>query len=85
MLVEGNGESVYFAQDENKAYIGLNKATCSRMWIYMKEAKVDRITFIGSPEATMTPMRDVDLSAYALEGFKWQPELKPEKAAVLRD
>lgn len=85
MLVEGNGESIYFAQDENEAYIGLNRASCSRMWIYLKDDKVDRITFIGSPEATMTPMRDVDLGAYVLDGFKWQAELKPGKAAVLGD
>jgi lipopolysaccharide export system protein LptA len=79
MVVEGNGESIYFAQDESEAYIGMNKATCARMMIYMKAAKVDRITFIGAPEATLTPMRDVDLKSYSLEGFSWREGLRPRE------
>lgn len=79
MLVEGNGESIYFAQDEARAYIGMNKATCARMVIYMKSAQVDRITFIGAPEATMTPIKDVDLKTYSLEGFSWQEVLRPKE------
>jgi lipopolysaccharide export system protein LptA len=80
MYVEGNGESIYFAQDESKAYIGMNQATCARMVIYMKAAQVDRITFIGAPEATMKPMKEVDLNSYSLEGFRWLEALRPKEA-----
>ena len=85
MLVEGNGESIYFAQDETNAYIGMNKALCSRMWIYMKAAKVDRITFIGEPQATMFPMKEVDLRSYSLEGFLWRDDLRPQEAFRLSE
>ncbi len=79
MEIKGNGESIYFIQDDSLAFVGGNKSICSKMVIKMKqgENEVDYITFITKPEATFTPFRMINLSTYRLEGFSWQFERKP--------
>ena len=79
MEIEGNGESIYFIQDDSMAYVGGNKSVCSKMIIYMRDSvnEVDHITFFTKPEATFTPFNMINLSSYLLEGFNWRIELKP--------
>jgi len=77
MLVEGNGQSIYFGQDEQEAYVGANKAECTNMWIYLKNKKVDRISFLNSPSATFFPMQQVKPEAFRLDDFRWRIAEKP--------
>jgi lipopolysaccharide export system protein LptA len=79
MEVEGNGESIYFIQDDSSAYVGGNKSLCSRMVLYMSDStdEVEHITFLTKPEATFTPMDMIVMAAYNLEGFTWQIALRP--------
>ena len=77
MKVEGNGQSIYFGQDDEGRYVGLNKAVCSNMMIYFEENKVDEIVFLQKPEATFFPMQSVKKSELLLPGFLWLEELKP--------
>ena len=79
MEVEGNGESIYFIQDDSSAYVGGNKSFCSKMVLYMSDStdEVEHISFLTQPEATFTPMSLITMSTYQLEGFRWEIELKP--------
>ncbi len=77
MKVEGNGQSVYFGQDDEGRYVGVNKAVCSDMFIHFKESKVNRITFLEKPEASFIPMQQSKPEKLRLDGFKWLEELKP--------
>lgn len=78
MLVEGNAESIYYALDENGAYVGVNKTACSEMMIYFKEGEADRIKFLVAPQGTADPMGDIDHKAMRLDGFQWSFELRPK-------
>lgn len=78
MLVEGNGQSIYFArQDSSGQYIGMNNAECSNMLIQFRENKAQSITFITKPDATFFPMDQLP-SQQRLKGFKWQARLQPK-------
>ncbi len=83
LLVTGNGESIYYGTDEGSAFIGVNKAVCSNMWIYMKEEQVSRITFLAQPDATFYPIQTINASDFLLNGFKWKMALRPESKADL--
>lgn len=83
MIVNGNGENIYWAQDEHKAYMGVNKAVCSKMIIYMKKNKVDRISFTGEPEATLFPIKGINPAEYLLENFEWKGHLRPKSKEEL--
>ncbi len=78
MYVEGNGESVYYGQNDAKAYVGVNKSTCSNMWVRFANQKVDRITFLELPEATFTPMQKINPADFMLENFIWLQDERPE-------
>jgi hypothetical protein len=79
MEVEGNGESIYYAQDDSDAYIGVNKAICSNMVIYFTDdRKVDRIYFLTEPDAGLYPINQFPADESKLKNFKWFIERKHE-------
>ncbi len=78
MHVAGNGESVYYGKDSRSAYLGINKAQCSEMWIYINENKVNRIKFYTKPTATFHPIQLVDPETFKLENFNWRYDQRPQ-------
>lgn len=82
LKAEGNAESIYFGQDKEEAFLGINRATSSKIWIYFAEKAVNRIKFIGQSDATFTPIQRANLSEFILNGFTWQGERRPR---VLKD
>lgn len=78
MHVAGNGESIYYGKDERRAYLGINKATCSEMWIYLRDNKVSRIKFYTKPTATFHPIQLVNPETFKLENFNWRYDQRPK-------
>lgn len=76
IFVEGNGQTIYFAKDKN-SLIGINKAECSNLMIFIKENKVDKITFLNKPDATMFPMSDFSPKEFLLKDFVWREMERP--------
>ncbi len=77
MDVEGNAESVYYARDEQNAYVGVNETLCSEMVLYFGNNQVDKIKFITQPQATLHPMTQVDHEGLKIKGFDWQFKRRP--------
>jgi len=77
MKVEGNAESVYYALDDDKEYIGVNQAICSEMMILFGNNEVEGIKFYAQPEATLFPMEKADHDALKLAGFSWEVNRRP--------
>ncbi len=82
--VEGNGQSIYYAKEEDGEYVGVNKADCSNMIIRFKENKVQKVNFKVKPDATFWPLDQIAIEELKLKGFSWREELKPKtKEAVI--
>jgi lipopolysaccharide export system protein LptA len=81
IYVNGNGQTVYFAEDEKKKekkrLIGVNNLDCSDIIVYVKESKIHSMTFLQQPNGVMTPMKKADPSKMRLEGFKLKNDAKP--------
>ena len=75
--VKGNGQSIYYAKDESNRYIGVNKADCTDMIIYIDSSEVKKITFITKPIATLYPVNELPKEELKLRGFTWFEELRP--------
>jgi len=75
--VNGNGQSNYYARDKD-GIIGLNKAESSNITIYLNNGKVQKITFIKSPEGELKPMANIDEGDKILPGFKWMEGIRPK-------
>ncbi len=77
MLVEGNAESIYYAQDESNAYIGVNKTVCSKMMLHFGNNKVEDIYFYAQPQGSFLPIGRAKQEELKLEGFRWEVERRP--------
>lgn len=77
MLVKGNGESVYYGKDDYEAWIGINKAICSNMWIYLENREVSRISFLQKPDASFVPIQKIHPKDFELKGFVWRNKERP--------
>jgi len=83
--VNGNGESLFFALDEEEiAMVGMNKILCSNMVIKFKNNKADNASFYVKPDASFIPPHELTDEQTQLKGFKWRAEEKPTKAAMLK-
>ncbi len=75
--VDGNGESLYYARDDN-GIIGLNKAESSSIIIYLKQSKVHKISLLTSPDGQMTPLGQITEPDKSLKDFKWLDDIRPK-------
>lgn len=77
MDVDGNAETIYYAKDEDGAYVGVNQTICSEMVMYFGANEVDRIKFIRQPDSKLMPMDQVDHNSLRLTGFQWLVTERP--------
>lgn len=75
--VNGNGESVYYAYDDEDALIGLNSVVCANMKMFMVENDMDNIRFYDRPIAHFIPPHLIKEENRFVKGFKWRPQEKP--------
>jgi hypothetical protein len=76
--VYGNGQTIYYPKD-GKKYTGVNRTDCTDMVIYTKENKVERITFITKPVATLYPLNELLPKELKLKDFNWRITERPLK------
>jgi lipopolysaccharide export system protein LptA len=75
--VYGNGQSVYYAKEDDGNYSGVNEVSCSDMLIKIDSNKVTKITFYNQPEGTFYPLEEFPEENSLLPDFKWLEALKP--------
>ncbi len=80
VLVDGNGESVYYAIDDQNKMVGLNRVECGKMNLLFADNRVNRISFIGKPDGRLIPPKQIKPVERQLDGFNWQITNKPTKA-----
>lgn len=86
VLIDGNGESLYFALDEKtNSLTGMNKTICSNMVIRFKDSRVDNVSFYVKPEADFIPPHELQEEQKKLEGFTWKESQKPVKQDIIKN
>jgi lipopolysaccharide export system protein LptA len=70
IFVKGNGQTVYYAYDENQKMIGVNRADCSNLIIRIENSEVKRVTFLTKPNATLYPPGQIPKGELFLKGFR---------------
>ena len=78
MVVRPNAEAIYYAKDEQDAYIGVNEASGDRMRVFFKDEDLDRILFEKDVKQKLTPLEKADLPAMKLSRFKWLDDKRPK-------
>jgi lipopolysaccharide export system protein LptA len=75
---KGNAESIYYAQDDENKFIGVNKATADIIDMYFQDRKPQRVVFRSNLVGTSYPMRQVNHEELRLRGFKWLEDIRPK-------
>lgn len=76
--VREDGETVYYAKEDNGSYIGVNKAQSTDIRIYLEDKAVNKITFLKKPQATLYPLDQVKSDELILNGFNWRSSIRPK-------
>lgn len=88
IYVNGNGESVYYVNDENDPadifLLGMNRILCSNMTIRFVSEEVDNISFYTKPEAKFIPPNELSADIQRLKGFSWRIAERPSLEEVLQ-
>jgi hypothetical protein len=94
--VEGNGESIYYALQEEEVekdstkYLvtfttGMNKMICSNMRINFVKGKINNVTAYVMPDASFIPPLEIKEADRKLKGFVWKGEYRPARADVVKN
>ncbi|MEO0065934.1 MAG: hypothetical protein RI983_1260 [Bacteroidota bacterium] len=78
MRAKGNAENVYYAQDEEKNFIGVNKSSADVIDVFFEDSKPQKVVFLRNLEGTTYPMRSTNHEDLKIRGFKWLESLKPK-------
>jgi len=83
--VEGNGQSIYYTRNSKEQFTGVNRADCSDMLIQIEESKINSITLINDPDATLYPINELQAEELRLKGFVWLEDQRPvDKQDIFR-
>ena len=83
LYVKGNAETVYYIQDDEQAYIAVNKAICSDMDVEFGNNQVEKIKCYPQPKANLIPMQKADHESLKLPGYNWNTKDRPRSLADL--
>lgn len=75
---DGYAECIYFIQDEDSAYTGINESKSDIMDIYFIKKELDKIVFRGGVTGTVWPMKEKQPSEMRLEKFRWLENRRPK-------
>lgn len=78
MYVNGNSENVYYVQDDDSAFISVNKLQTANTRVYFEKGELERIVFVKQPEGTMYPLSQIPQEEKKLKGFRWEIGRRPK-------
>lgn len=70
-------EAVYFAQDKDSAYIGMNRSRSDVIDLYFSNREAEKVKFINNVDGTMYPMKEIPEDRKFLNDFRWQESRRP--------
>ena len=75
--VLGDGETLYYIEEDNGSIIGLNKAEANKLTIYFKDKKPKKIKFFTKTKAVLNPPDTLEKSDMYLKDFIWHKNKRP--------
>lgn len=84
MRVRGSqAESIYYAQDNDSAYLGMNRATGDVIDLYFEKDDLKKVLFINDIDGKFYPMRKIPQDQKFLKNFIWLTDRRPKNKLEL--
>ena len=75
---KGYAECIYFLQDEDSAYSGINETKSDIMDAYFKNNELSKVVFRSAVKGTLWPIRQKSPSEMRLKNFQWLEARRPK-------
>ncbi len=75
---QGNAEAVYYTQDDDKKFIGVDKSSCDIIDTYFRDQKPYKVYRRSDLKGIFYPMQQVNHEELKLRGFSWQINKRPK-------
>jgi lipopolysaccharide export system protein LptA len=77
--VLGNAETIYYAREDDRTLIGINKVASSNMLIFLEKNELKSISYLSQPSGGFYPENEISPHDLKLKNFKWIEERRPLK------
>lgn len=74
----GAAECIYYIQDEDSAFTGINQSNADLMDVYFKEKELQRVVFRTAVKGTIWPMKQKTPQEMRLREFNWRDAERPK-------
>lgn len=82
LLIEGNGESLYFALEADTLTQGINRILSANIKLTFNDGAIQKANFGIRPDGKFTPVQKIDEKVSKLEGFNWRIAEKPDRTTI---
>jgi lipopolysaccharide export system protein LptA len=76
-------ESIYYPQDEDSAYIGMNRSSGDLIDIYFVNKELNKVKFVNDVNGTLFPLNQVPPDSKQLKNFIWLDNRRPKNKLEL--
>ncbi|MBS1654698.1 MAG: hypothetical protein JSU05_07635, partial [Bacteroidetes bacterium] len=75
---KGSAECIYYIQDEDSAYSGVNQSQSDLMDIYFEKRELKKVVFRSAVKGTLWPIKEKDPKEMRLQKFLWLDDKRPK-------
>ena len=72
------GESIFYPQDDDSAYVGMNRSSGDVIDIYFVKKELNKVKFVNDVNGVLYPIKDIPADKKELKGFKWLNDRRPK-------
>ncbi|MBL7700613.1 MAG: hypothetical protein JNM14_00055 [Ferruginibacter sp.] len=76
-------ESIFYPQDDDSAYVGMNRSSGDVIDIYFVKKELNKVKFVNNVDGVLYPMKDIPADKKELRGFKWLDNRRPKNKLEL--
>jgi lipopolysaccharide export system protein LptA len=71
-------ESIFYPQDDDSAYVGMNRSSGDVIDIYFVNKELNKVKFVNNVNGTLYPMKQIPKDEDFLKGFNWMDKRRPK-------
>ncbi|MBM3444552.1 MAG: hypothetical protein FJX83_06135 [Bacteroidetes bacterium] len=84
LRAKGNGESLYYLQDDDSAYIGMSYAMADAITMKFLNKELKRVSWVNGVTGSTYPINQIPDDKKELRNFKWLDAERPKSIADLK-
>lgn len=76
-------ESIFYPQDENGGYIGMNRSKGDVIDVFFVKKELNKVKFVNDVTGTLYPLKQIPAEIKQLKNFDWQDKRRPKNKLEL--